>query len=92
MPKKTNRLTIPQALHEEVASLARSHAKIALEALVDELQNGTGASRVAAAGLILERGFGKGFQNLDAEGNIEVDLALPDEVLNVLDGIYMHLR
>lgn len=92
MAKKISKPAIPAALHDELASLARSHAKLAVEALVDELKNGKGSSRVSAASAILDRGFGKSRQSLDLEGNLDVDPVLPDEILNVLDGIYMHMR
>ena len=92
MSKKNSRTSIPSALREELATLARSHAKLAIEALVDELQNGKGASRISAANAILERGFGKSHQPLDLDGSLDIDPVLPDEILNVLDGIYMHMR
>lgn len=92
MTKKSAKNAIPAALNEELASLARSHAKLAVEALVDELKNGKGASRISAANAILERGFGKSRQSLDLEGSLDIDPVLPDEILNVLDGIYMHMR
>lgn len=92
MAKKPAKTPISSALHEELTALARSHAKLAVEALVDELQNGKGTSRVSAANALLERGFGKSRQSLDLEGSLNVDPVLPDEILNVLDGIYMHMR
>lgn len=92
MAKKNTKSSGTSALQEELASLARSHAKLAVEALVDEVMNGKGSSRVSAANAILERGFGKSRQTLDLDGSLDVDPVLPDEILNVLDGIYMHLR
>lgn len=92
MAKKNTKSPVNSALHEELAALARTHAKLAMEALVDELENGKGASRVSAANAILERGFGKSRQPLELEGNLDIDPVLPDEILNVLDGIYMHMR
>lgn len=92
MAKKNAKPSIPSALHEELAALARGHGKLAIEALVDELVNGKGASRVSAANAILERGFGKSSQTVGLDGSLEIDPVLPDEILNVLDGIYMHMR
>lgn len=79
-------------LAAELSALARSYAKLAIEALAEELQNGKGASRISAANAILERGFGKSRQNLELGGNVDIEPMLPDEILNVLDGIYMSMR
>lgn len=92
MIKKNPKAAAASALHEELAALARSHAKLAVEALVDELKNGKGSSRVSAANALLERGFGKSRQPLDLDGSLDIDPVLPDEILNVLDGIYMNMR
>ena len=92
MTKNNIRQGMPAALQEELANLARSHAKLAIEALVDELKSGKGSSRVSAANAILERGFGKSRQNLELEGALDIDPVLPEEILNVLDGIYMQMR
>lgn len=92
MSKKTiEKLSAFAALQEELSSIARNHAKEALEALVDEVQNGKGASRISAANAILERGFGKSRQPLDLAGELDINAELPEEILNVLDGIYMHM-
>ncbi|MDR2051675.1 MAG: hypothetical protein LBQ63_07900 [Deltaproteobacteria bacterium] len=79
-------------LAAELAVLARSYAKQAIEALADELENGKGASRISAANAILERGFGKSRQNLELAGNLGLEPKLPEELLNLLDGIYVHMR
>ncbi|MCL1889004.1 MAG: hypothetical protein FWF99_00675 [Desulfovibrionaceae bacterium] len=79
-------------LQAELASMARGYAKIALEALADEMQNGKGASRVSAANAILDRGFGKSRQNLELGGNLDLDATLPEEILNILDGLYMRMH
>ena len=42
-----------------VEDLAREHSEVAMLALVDESRHGKGASRVAAAIAILDRGWGK---------------------------------
>lgn len=90
--KNTKSSAIPTALQEELASLARSHAKLAIEALVEELKSGQGTSRVEAANAILDRGFGKSRQQIELDGELDLDLVLPDEILNVLDGVYMQMR
>lgn len=92
MIKKNSKSPAASALHDELAALARGHAKLAVEALVDELKNGKGSSRVSAANALLERGFGKSRQPLDLDGSLDIDPVLPDEILNVLDGIYMNMR
>lgn len=79
-------------LAAEISELARGYAKLAIEALAEELQTGKGASRISAANAILERGFGKSRQNLELGGCLDIEPALPDEILNVLDGIYMSMR
>jgi hypothetical protein len=81
-----------ELLLAELSALARGYAKEAIEALADELQNGKGASRISAANAILERGFGKSRQNLELAGNLALEPKLPEELLNLLDGIYMNLR
>lgn len=78
-------------LAAELNTLAREHAKDALCALLDELKNGNGTSHVQAAEIILERGLGKPAQQVTLEGELEIDPILPDEVLNILDGIYMSM-
>jgi hypothetical protein len=47
---------------------------------------------VSAARAILNRGFGKSGQNVELEGQMEQSLTLPEEVLSLLDGFYMHMR
>lgn len=90
MSKKTSKSAIPS--QEELTSIARSHAKLAIEALVDELKIGKGSSRVSAANAILEHAFGKSRQNVELEGSLNINPELPEEILNALDGIYMQMR
>ncbi len=78
-------------LNDEVCAMARAGAKLAMQALLDELRDGTGIGRVRAAALVLERGLGKTTQALAMEGQLDVEPVLPEEALNVLDGLYLSL-
>lgn len=77
--------------NDKFAALASSHAEQALNVLIDEMQNGSGMSRVAAATAILERCVGKPCQPVEISGGVKVDVELPDVVLDVLDGVYVRL-
>jgi HEAT repeat protein len=51
----------------DVRELARAHTKAALATLVDCMKNEDGAVRVAAARVILDRGWGRPIQSIEAD-------------------------
>lgn len=59
----------------QVRDLARKHTADAVKALVEALKDKSGATRVAAANALLDRGWGKAAQPLtgeDGEGPVEI--------------------
>jgi HEAT repeat protein len=51
----------------DVREMARAHTKTALGTLVDCMKNEDGAVRVAAARVILDRGWGRPIQSIEAD-------------------------
>lgn len=71
---KGSKAVLPHEEKRKLADKARKHAEKALKTLVDVMQDtkAPAASRVAAAGHILDRGYGKAPQGVsleDSEGN-----------------------
>lgn len=66
---------------EELKEAFRSHSETALQTLVDVMTNGVkDGDRVKAAEVILDRGYGKATQHIDAslEGSLQViNVGLP---------------
>jgi hypothetical protein len=60
----------------EIGSLARSHTKTAINVLVGVMRSkdATHAARVSAANAILDRGWGKAAQALQASGDGALEL------------------
>ncbi len=73
----------------DVRDLARQHTKAAVETLVSVMENPNAphSARVAAANGILDRGYGKAVQHIEAEISIYDSLSLDDKValLEALD-------
>lgn len=67
----------------DVKEAAKAHTMTAIETLVDEMKNGkNGASRVAAATAILNRGWGAPKQTVDVDVNHKQDWS---SMLDALD-------
>lgn len=67
-----------------IEDLARSHTEVALEALVTvAMKSESDAARVSAASALLDRGYGKPRQSVDANvsGTIVVNIASVDAAL-----------
>ena len=63
----------------DVQSLARSYTRMAIRVLVGVATNGrTDAAKVAAASVLLDRGYGKVPQTLDAQGLTALRIELID--------------
>lgn len=68
----------------EVKSLARSHTRSSINALAQIVRDVAqpASSRVSAAGVLLERGWGKADQQIEVTGNITMEFT---EFLRSLD-------
>lgn len=64
----------------EIRSLARSHTEEAIKTLVGIMRNGTTEpARVAAANSVLDRGWGKAVQHIEAEVTRRYVARLPNK-------------
>lgn len=72
---------------EEIVVQARDCGEACIMALLDEVENGKGATRIAAARELLERGYGKPKQPLEVSGALDVKLEAPEEVSAFLAGL-----
>lgn len=77
---------------DDITNLARAHGVAAIKSLVEVMQDGDDKSRIAAARELLDRGYGKARQEVKLEGKLDVSAKLPDEILDMLDGIYMQIK
>ncbi len=75
---------------ENLAALARLHGPLCLDALADEARSGSGASRVSAAKVILEHGFGKAGKvtTVADDGALPGLPPLPDTLRGLLETLY----
>lgn len=90
-PKETAPAALPlrhPLKPEDIISLARECGGACIEALLDEVENGKGAARIAAARELLERGYGKARQPLEVSGGLEVKLEVPEEISLFLSGLH----
>ena len=75
----------------DVRDLARTHTREAIETLVSVMKDAKAphSARVAASNVILDRGYGKAVQHIEAEINVYDSLSLDEQraLLAVLDAL-----
>lgn len=64
---------------EEIRSLARKHTGASIKALVQGLKDENGRTRIAAAEVLLDRGWGKATQHIEATVNVIDQLSDEDK-------------
>lgn len=69
----------PEAPVTEIRELAKRHTPAALKVLVEALKDDNGRTRIAAAEVLLDRGWGKATQHIEANVNVIDQLSHEDK-------------